>query len=55
MTVIQLETTQKGGQTVSRHCDTCGKAFNSKNAAAAQAMLAQSNQNMGWFLSLLKS
>ena len=39
MTVIQLQTTQKA-PAVSRHCDICGKAFQSKNPAAAQAMLA---------------
>ena len=40
MTMIQLPTTNKGGQSVSRPCDICGKVFQSKNPAAAQAMLA---------------
>ena len=40
MTVIQLPTTKKGAPPVSRPCDICGKAFTSKNPAAAAAMLA---------------
>jgi ribosome-binding protein aMBF1 (putative translation factor) len=40
VTVIQLPTTQKSGQQVSRPCDICGQSFASKNAAAARAMLA---------------
>ena len=39
MSTIQLPT-RISGQPVSRPCDVCGKTFNSKNAAAAQAMLA---------------
>ena len=38
--MIQLPTTKKGSHPVSRPCDICGKTFQSKNAAAAQAMLA---------------
>lgn len=40
MTTIQLPTIGISGQPVSRPCDVCGKTFQSKNAAAAQAMLA---------------
>ena len=35
-----LATTQRGTQVVSRPCDICGATFQSKNAAAARAMLA---------------
>ena len=38
--MIQLPTTNKGGQSFSRPCDICGKVFQRKNPAAAQAMLA---------------
>ena len=40
MSTIQLPTIGISGQPVSRPCDVCGKTFQSKNAAAAQAMLA---------------
>ena len=40
VTVTLLATTQRGTQVVSRPCDICFATFQSKNAAAARAMLA---------------
>ena len=40
MTSVHLSTTATATPAVSRKCDQCGKTFHSKNAAAAQAMLA---------------